>query len=570
MSRSTEGGTRTPGRRGLLAACALFLLLAGAAPLRAQVELLPLEHPAVRALVRIYEYGSIPEFPREHLPISRRLALTFLREAAGDARLPDLLRSTARYYITELAADEGRTEPAVLIKTSDGDHSIFDGDLGDRPLAFLTYRDTTRGVRLAFEPVFDAEFRTAPDDDLTAIIVQGGAQLRGTIAERVGFSARITNGTVAGDSDLVLRDPKFGHSAKFGVARQNRDADFGNGHLRADFDVVSAEIGRERVQLGGGMDESLLLGSILPSNYDYLRLNARLGRVTFSHIHASLLARHTGFHPFGPETVIPPKYVATHLISFGPFGGIRGSIGEAVVYSGRPFEIGYINPLNFMKSQEHYLRDRDNSFIYASLSANPVDGIFLEGEFMLDDLKFSEIGENFHGNKTAWKIGASAVAFPLPAIDLALSYTRIEPYTYAHTNPVNAYAHDGTPLAAAGLQPNSYMVEGKISVSPLPNLWIRAGVGVGEHGANEIDEEADTIVRNVGGDVEAGRRGVDSFRVTFLDGVLERLFRFRADAEYEPWRNIYLRLTFLGNRINAVGTKREDTQLWLGARVGVR
>jgi len=553
----------------LIAAQAVVLFLAGLSGAFAQVELLPLDHPATDALVRIYEYGAIPDFPREHLPISRRLALRLLDEAAADEHLPEQLRDIARYYAVELGADVGRTETAVLIKTRPSSTSVFDRPFDNLPLAYLEYRDSTYGARLVVEPIFDGEVRAATDGSAgSAVILQGGAQLRGTLIDRIGYAARVTNGTVVGDSLLVLRDPKFGHSGKFGVAGQNRDADFGSGHLRADFDVVAVEIGRERLQLGGGLDESLLIGSQLPSNVDYLRLTARVGRVAFSHVHASVLADPSGGTAFGPTTAIPSKYVAAHLISFGPFGGLRGSIGEAVVYSNRPFEIGYLNPLNFLKSQEHYLRDRDNSFMYASLSANPLDGLFLEGEFLLDDLKFGEIGNHYFGNKTAWRVGARTIAFPIPQVDLSASYTRIEPYTYSHTNAEDAYTHDGEPIAAGGLEPNSYLVEIGAAFIPLPNLRLRATVGLGEHGANVVSDTG--VVRNVGGDVRVGRRGWDAYNVTFLDGTLEKLGRLKVQLEYEPLRDIGLRLILIDDSVGVGDTTTYDRQLWVGARIGVR
>jgi len=556
----------------LVAGSLLFWLAPVLLP--AQAELLPLEHPATRALVRIYEWGAIPEFPREHLPISRGLALRLLEQAAGDRRLPDGLREQAGYYRAELAADAGATSTAVFIPTSDSSSLIYDDPLAGLPIAIAEYRDPSRGIHVAFEPVLDGDLRLDPDASGTAVIVRGGAQLRGTLMDHLGFAARITNGTVAGDSAIAARDPRIVGSGSFSITAFGRDILLADGHLRADFDQVAVEIGHEMVQLGGGLENSLLLGSVLPSNYDYLRLGARVGRFAFTHIHGALLGEAPTVAS-GPFSDLPQKYIAAHLLSIGPFAGIRLSLGESVIYHGRGLELGYLNPLLFMKSQEQYLRDRDNANMYLAMSVAPVNGLLLEGEMMLDDLRFSLIGDGFWGNKTAWRVGLRTTAMPVDAVDFGLSYTRLEPYTFSHFNPENAYTHGGVVLAAAGLQPNSHLLEGRLGVIPLPNLRITAIAGFGEHGANIMARNSstgrDTLVYNAGGDVFESRRAVvDSLNVTFLDGTLETIVRGRIEAEYEPLRNLYLRLILLRNEIRRPDGTESDTQVQFGVRFGAR
>jgi hypothetical protein len=533
----------------------------------AQVELLGVDHPATRTLIRCYEYGSIPEFPREHLPISRRLAYDLLARANRDSLLPSALRRQAAYYRDELGADIGAVPTAVFIPTRDDSHLIYSDPFEGLPISLVEYRDTLRRIRLDFEGIADGELRTDPGDGLRTMIFQGGFQLRGTILDRFGFSSRITNGTIVGDTTLPLRDPRFSHSFKFGVLHNGRDIDFASAHVRADFDAVAVEIGREKIQLGGGLDESLLIGSDLPSNFDYLRLTAHLGRVSFSHLHASVLADPTGRALSGVTAQVPQKYLAAHLISAGPFGGIRASIGESVIYSGRSFEIGYINPFNFLKSEEHYLRDRDNTNMYAALSVNPIAGIFAEGEFMLDDLQFSRIGEGFWGNKTAWRVGAKSVAFPWSLADIGLSYTRFEPYVFSHFDPENAYTHDGTLIAGAGMEPNSELLEGSLRFVPLPGLWIRAVIGLGKHGAN-VTNDSGRVIRNVGGDARLTHDAADTSAVSFLDGNLQTTTRMVLEAEYEPIRNVYFHLMARSDGVETGSANDRHTEIRIGLRVG--
>ena len=81
--------------------------------------------------------------------------------------------------------------------------------------------------------------------------------------------------------------------------------------------------------------------------------------------------------------------------------------------------------------------------------------------------------------------------------------------------------------------------------------------------------DGDTLLFNAGGDVRQTRRaGLDSATVTFLDGALEKITRARLEVEYEPLRNIYLRLIFLHDETRREDETVRDTQLQFGVRVG--
>ena len=85
-------------------------------------------------------------------------------------------------------------------------------------------------------------------------------------------------------------------------------------------------------------------------------------------------------------------------------------------------------------------------------------------------------------------------------------------------------------------------------------MTIHAMLGVGEHGANVV--VGDSLVRNVGGDIKQTRRESDPETVTFLDGALEKISRFRFDVEYEPLRNVYVRLSARLSTLGSI-TERE-------------
>ncbi|MCB0711542.1 MAG: hypothetical protein KDD67_04340 [Ignavibacteriae bacterium] len=544
-----------------------FLLLS-ATSAEAQADLLPLDHPATLQLERFHRAGAIPTFPAEHLPISRRSALKFLEEAAAAEELSELAREQAKWMMVELRADIGEEKRVVVIPLSSDQEEFFDAPFTSRPFTGIAWYDTASRSTIFLDPVLDGEVRYDEVRNTTAAIFQGGVRIRGTALNHIGFSGRATNGTIVGNDTVVRVDPRYGRSFKFGVIQAQRDIDFGSAHLRAEFDGLFAEIGREQVRLGLGGKRTLLFGADLPSNTDYFRLGGQIGKVSFTHVHASLLDDTTG-RAVGIGAEIPSKYLATHLLSVGPFAGLRFSVGEAVIYSGRQLEIGYVNPLNFIKSQEHYLRDRDNSMMYAALSASLPEHIFLEGEFLLDDLIFSNIGKGFWGNKTAWRLSADIVGLFDPMLDFGLSYTRLEPYVYSHFKTLNSYVHDGSGMAASGLDPNSSLFESKVTLWPISNLRAEITLGIGRHGANVV--ENGQVVRNVGGDIRRTYDSTSNEKVEFLDGTLEKSTSIDVRLDYEVLRNIYLRSHLFSRSIDRAGSGVEkQVQLWLGVSVGAR
>ncbi|MEO5930644.1 MAG: hypothetical protein ABIR47_11980 [Candidatus Kapaibacterium sp.] len=558
--------TRFHARRA--AFCIGLALVSGGAAAWAQVELLPVDHPATAALVRLYEFGLIPGFPREHLPITRGAALRFLDEALADRRITGSLKSQAEYYRVELAVDRGEGPVGVIFPTGDSTRSILDDPFAGHPFAIADYHDPAAGLHVALLPVLDGELRVDPKESRKAMVAQGGLELRGTALNHIGFAARITNGSIAGDSVLAARDPRIRRNGSFSVTAFGRDVGFGSGHIRAEVSDIAVEVGKERIQLGGGLDQSLLLGAPLPSEFDYLRLTARIGRFSFSHIHGSLLSEPVTALQSGPFSDIPDKYIAAHLLSFGPFAGLRASIGESVIYHGRGIQIGYLNPFIFMKAEEQYLRDRDNANMYLALSFAPADRLFLEGELMIDDLKFSKIGDGFIGNKVGWRLAAKGTGLPADPVDLSVAVTHLEPFIFTHFNQLNSYTHDSAPLAAGGQQPNSYLIEPRVAVQILPNFHVGITLGLGLHGAN-VTDSLGGMVRNVGGDINrTADTTVTTGPIRFLDGTEERLLDMKLEAEYEPIRNIYLRLLAQRNQTKSDRETFVDTQIWFGLRIG--
>ncbi|MFN3306768.1 MAG: hypothetical protein ACK42Z_06245, partial [Candidatus Kapaibacteriota bacterium] len=170
---------------------------------------------------------------------------------------------------------------------------------------------------------------------------------------------------------------------------------------------------------------------------------------------------------------------------------------------------------------------------------NPFRNFQILGTWMMEDMIFSEIGKNFWGNKTAWNIGA---IYSLPfSTDLALEYTRIEPYMFTHFNNINNRTNDGR-LIGTYLYPNSDELAIAIRNFTLGRYPLIVKLAYVRHGANETDSSG-KVIRNVGGDFNVNHSPTDSDRVLFLDGVRRDSFLASINYGFEIIRNFNFQLT---------------------------
>src|SRR5690606_22280212 len=81
----------------------------------------------------------------------------------------------------------------------------------------------------------------------------------------------------------------------------------------------------------------------------------------------------------------------------------------------------------------------------AGVSWIVVPGLRTYGQFLLDELTASLIGEADARNKWGTLVGLHAVDL-LPTLAVRFEYARLRPYLYSHRSPRNAYAHFGDVL----------------------------------------------------------------------------------------------------------------------------
>lgn len=525
----------------------IFVLVLFTFTLKAQVEHIPITSPVYDFLLRAENKGYLEHKSLSDLPLQKKEIISILNQMYLDKNLSSNDKNIVEFYLREFNVLPEKN--AVLFENEQNqDNELLDDIFSSKDKYFYLYSDSVNSVEiepLAKLDIFSSNNKKYEND--RSILLQGGARLSGTLDNSLGFYLQATNGTIlSGDRRLAIdRDITYGHNVKF--ADLKSDLDFTQSHLIYDKNWFFASIGREYRNLGAGLFQKIFVSNS-SQPYDAISLGARFGSFEYKFTHGSLLAGALDSNILqGFNTTIPDKFLVMHRFAFRPSWG-EISLWESVIYSNRSIDFGYLNPLSFLKSLEHALRDRDNSLMGFDATIRPFSNFQVKGSFLLDDIIIADIGKGYWSNKTAWNI-ASTYSFDFP-IDIGVEYSRVEPYTYSHFNPLNTYSSDRGLLGSI-IQPNSDMIGLLLNYwigdkYPLTFKYIRK-----RHGEN-IYKNGE-LIENVGGDINQTIRPQDKYYgVKFLDGNKVNTNIYEFSFGYEIIRNFNIKADYALEYLNGV------------------
>jgi hypothetical protein len=514
----------------------IIIFLIAIADLRAQVENLPISHPVYDFLLRAETRGFLPHYSLASVPLQRNeitKALELIRKK--NSELSDSEINTLKHFLKEFAVvPESR---AVLFYSDTDSNQVFsDRMLSDDKKYFYHYYDSSNNVSIKPLVSLDAIYRNGADTSGNVFMGNLGVRLYGSLGEHFGYYLQATNGAVITGDKLIamLEDERLGQNIKF--AELNSDFDFSESHIRFEYDWFYATIGRQSRMLGAGLNQRVFLSTNSPP-IDAISMGAKFKTFEYSYTHGSLLAlpddstKAAGFY-----TTIPDKYMAMHRFSLRPSWG-EISFWENVIYSGRGYDIAYLNPLSFFKSIEHALRDRDNAMMGLDATVRVVSDVQLKGSFILDDIRFEELSTDYWSNKWAWNVAVFTSL--IENVDIAVEYAKVKPFMFSHFNPLNSATNDGQ-IFGGSLLPNSDQV------TLLTQWWwggrypIKLTVQYRRHGKNIYDDEGNLIF-NAGADpFQSNRFGEDSYYAPFLEGDREDFLSLMLQGGMELWRGFNL------------------------------
>lgn len=525
----------------LLAALALLLLACGAA---AQPEIVPAEHPVYAFLHTQRVAGRLPAYRHEHRPAERGRIQAHLAHLA-DTR--DALSPWEQRWLTtyerEFFEPEGATE------------AVF----GKGRVRLPAGRDTEKYLylhrgddwRFAVEVSGAITHRAARDSvALAGTDVQGEAILQGNYRDLIGFYSRTFNGVQVGGAPRVLqRDPRLRFLYYPLIQPDDGQFDQSSASVRASGGVFFAEIAQQRLLVGAGFGDGLLLSDgadYVPS----LSAGVSTSRVDYTFMHAALgsgvrYVENPDAPGQGGILGGPQRYLALHRLNVRALDALSFAFTEMIVYGNRGPELTYLNPVYPFKTAEHAELDQDNPLFALEVVGRPVRGLEVHGTVLVDDANLGLLGKRSYSNKLAFQAGVGA---HLRGVLAWAEYTRIDPFVYSHRfyldeQYYNAFVHNGFGLGHP-IGPNADQVAVGVAGWGPYRTQARLSLRYTRRGEDFVDADGTEVV--VGGDVLNGRQPPFEQRIkTFLGGDRYEGAGLRLEASWEPVRDLALFTLYL-------------------------
>ena len=338
------------------------------------------------------------------------------------------------------------------------------------------YEVHVKDFDLVINPVIQVTVSKEKDNDETLYQNTRGLNLRGRIANKIGFYAYITDNQEK--TPFYVRDFV---NARRAVPGAGFYKDFkGTGYDYFDargyftFNVtkyIDVTFGYDRNFIGNG-HRSMFLSDFGNSNL-FLKLNTRIWKFNYQNLFMEL---HNADNRIG-DKLIGKKYAAMHHLDVNVTKWLNIGLFEGVIFGRKDrFDFGYLNPIIFYRSIEQQNGSFDNSVAGLDAKANIGKGIQLYGQLSLDEFLLSEIKNNrgWWANKWGIQLGAKYIdAFGIANLDLQVEHNRVRPFTYSHRDSVANYTHYNQPLAHP-LMANFSEFIGMARYQPAPK-WLAVG-----------------------------------------------------------------------------------------------
>jgi len=288
-----------------------------------------------------------------------------------------------------------------------------------------------------------------------------GYLIQGSLGNTISFSTSFVENQAifANYLDEYIRDAKVvpgqGYARKF--KETGFDYAMSSGHVTYRKNKMFAvQFGHGKNFIGDGYRSLLLSDNTF--NYPYLRLQTTFWKIQYTNLYAELMDINY-FAVNGMDNRdqmgYPKKYLSSHYLTIDINNKMSLSLFESVVWrmnhapGSKGFDVNYLNPIAMLRPIEFSLNSPDN--VLLGVNANyRFNSSYLYGQIVLDEFSVTDLrkNDNFWANKFGYQLGYKIFdPFNIDRLTLQLECNYVRPYTYAHHNPAQNYAHYNQSLA---------------------------------------------------------------------------------------------------------------------------
>ncbi len=540
-----------------------------------QVSLVPAHHQVYDWLHLQRVKGNISNYSYESLPLSRGQILTFLNRLSEiEGSLNGTDKKLLRWYQQEFSPEYISTENPISYLQG-WQKNLKESAKSKVDLLLSNEEPHLYALRNDYlYTVFDYSFSgggifvndQANDineySKLNNFIIRG----YGTVYNTFGWHGEISNPLVD-KAGLLRYHPEWGQTFDGRNAAKNSTF-FAEAFFSVQYKQLGLHVGNGDLKYGFRGHEAQILRQDA-GNFDWVRLNFDTKYLQYTLIHGALRSEtsilEVDGYPGIVSRVSPERWFALRRIQLTPASWISMAFTESLIYSNRPVELSYVNPLLPLRFGEYETLDKDNPIWFFDGSIRPVNNLELYGTLGIDDIL--SLGDVFKGSSK--RISNSGTVSYQAGFNLGLPSStlinaevlQIDPYFYSHWQFFNTYDELGSPLGAS-IGPNSRQFH--ISVRQwLPwRSFIDVSFQTVKKGFNEVDENGDLLL-DVGGDMFQGIVSVNGDEVDLFAGEIHTWNNLNFELEFEPIRGIRLFGRYTHRTVNR-GSQIDDLNLFYG------
>ena len=288
-----------------------------------------------------------------------------------------------------------------------------------------------------------------------------GYLIEGDLGKKISFSTSFFENQAIFPNylDAYVRGNKV--VPGLGYARDFKEIGFdyamssGYVNYRAD-NMFSIQFGHGKNFIGDGYRSLLLSDNTF--NYPYLKMQTTFWKVQYTNLYAELMDINyfsSAGLPNWDQVGYPKKYLSSHYLSISATKKFNISLFESVVWrinhapGTRGFDVNYLNPIAMLRPIEFSINSSDNILIGINTKYT-FRSSYLYGQFILDEFSITDLRKKngFWANKIGYQLGVKFFdLLNINRLTLQMEYNYVRPYTYAHYNPQQNYAHYNQPLA---------------------------------------------------------------------------------------------------------------------------
>lgn len=404
------------------------------------------------------------------------------------------------------------------------------------------YEVNQKDLFLAINPMLNLNMSFEKGNEQQLYQNSRGINIRGKIADRIGFYASIVDNQERGPSFFsqeiknLRAVPGYGFFKSF--KKDSTAVDYFDARGYITFNAakyIDFQIGYDKNFIGNGY-RSLFL-SDYGNSYLFVKLNTKIWKLNYQNLYMELMPQ---FIKRG-DSLLDRKYAAMHHLSMNVTPWLNIGLFESVVFGRKNrFDFQYLNPIIFYRHIEGTVGSPDNAVAGLDFKANVAHRMQFYGQFLMDEFIIKNVRNKPKSwtNKFGFQLGGKYVdAFGVKNLDLQVEANRVRPFTYSHYNLVSNYTHYNQPLAHP-LGANFQEFIGIARYQPAPKWYVMGR-------AIYYKKGLDSAGYNFGGNLfisNNDRNGDDGYALA--GGLPYKVFNGILDVSYELRENLMIDFSF--------------------------